>query len=217
MRASLCATLCWGLALVFLGALMVHPLTPIVVVGAVVVAVAVGWVRDRWLLASLGADVIKVESPQGDSARSTPPFEDGISLYFASLNRNKRSMRLDLKTAAGKEGLGRLLASADVFIEIMRPGVRERLGCGDTDLARINPRLVRASISGSGDRPAQQRNLARTRLLRDRDRRPGGPTARLDVIEDQRRRQKHRHPRRLFPPRSRTSLRCRRCSHTRPS
>lgn len=103
-----------------------------------------------WLLATLGADVIKVESPQGDSARSTPPFEDGISLYFASLNRNKRSLQLDLKTEAGKEALSKLLATADVFIENMRPGVRERLGCGDADLARINPRLVLASISGFG-------------------------------------------------------------------
>ncbi|MFT5113652.1 MAG: CoA:oxalate CoA-transferase [Parasphingorhabdus sp.] len=113
-----------------------------------------------WLLASLGADVIKVESPAGDTARVTAPFEDDISLYFASINRNKRSVTLDLKTAAGQEVLHRLLASADVFVENMRPGVRDRLGCGDVDLKRINPRLVSASISGFGqtgslsDRPA---------------------------------------------------------------
>ena len=103
-----------------------------------------------WLLSTLGADVIKVENPGGDLARGTPPLEDGISLYFASLNRNKRSLVLDLKSDAGKEALHRLLATADVFIENMRPGVRDRLGCGDAELERINPRLIRASISGFG-------------------------------------------------------------------
>ena len=103
-----------------------------------------------WLLASLGADVIKVENPTGDMARSTPPFEDDISLYFASLNRNKRSVVLDLKSEAGREALHKLLATADVYIENMRPGVRDRLGCSDADLKRINPRLILASISGFG-------------------------------------------------------------------
>jgi CoA:oxalate CoA-transferase len=103
-----------------------------------------------WLLASLGADVIKVESPSGDTARVTAPFEDDISLYFASINRNKRSVKLDLKTEAGQKALHRLLATADVFVENMRPGVRDRLGCGDANLKRINPRLVSASISGFG-------------------------------------------------------------------
>ena len=103
-----------------------------------------------WLLSTLGADVIKVENPNGDLARTTPPFEEDISLYFASLNRNKRSIVLDLKTEEGKQVLHRLLAGADVFVENMRPGVRERLGCGEADLKRINPRLVSASISGFG-------------------------------------------------------------------
>ncbi|MDH3740868.1 MAG: CoA transferase [Hyphomicrobiales bacterium] len=113
-----------------------------------------------WLLASLGADVIKVEAPGGDTARVSPPFEDDISLYFASVNRNKRSIVLDLKTEAGRAALAKLLTTADVFIENMRPGVRDRLGCSDADLERINPRLVCASISGFGqtgslsDRPA---------------------------------------------------------------
>lgn len=113
-----------------------------------------------WLLASLGADVIKVEAPGGDTARVSPPFEDDISLYFASVNRNKRSIVLDLKTGAGRAVLAKLLATADVFIENMRPGVRDRLGCSDAELERINPELVRASISGFGqtgslsDRPA---------------------------------------------------------------
>ncbi len=103
-----------------------------------------------WLLSTLGADVIKVENPRGDLARGTPPFEDGISLYFASLNRNKRSIVLDLKSDEGKSALHKLLATADVFVENMRPGVRARLGCSDEDLERINPKLIRASISGFG-------------------------------------------------------------------
>ncbi|MEM7169282.1 MAG: CoA transferase [Pseudomonadota bacterium] len=103
-----------------------------------------------WLLAGMGADVIKVESPDGDTARQTPPFEEDMSLYFASLNRNKRSLCLDLKSPSGREALHRLLGTADVFIENMRPGVRDRLGCGDEDLKKLNPRLICASISGFG-------------------------------------------------------------------
>ena len=103
-----------------------------------------------WLLGSLGADVIKVESPAGDVARTAPPFENDISLYFASLNRTKRSIVLDLKSERGKAVLHKLLAGADVFVENMRPGVRKRLGCSDEELKQINPRLVCASISGYG-------------------------------------------------------------------
>lgn len=103
-----------------------------------------------WLLSTLGADVIKVENPNGDLARATPPFENEVSLYFASLNRNKRSIVLDLKSDEGKGALHKLLTTADVLVENMRPGVRARLGCSDADLERINPRLIRASISGFG-------------------------------------------------------------------
>jgi len=113
-----------------------------------------------WLLASLGADVIKVENPTGDIVRNTPPFKDDIGVYFASVNRNKRSIKLDLKSEKGKLVLHKLLATADVFIENMRPGVRNRLGCSETTLKTINPRLITASITGFGqkgslsDRPA---------------------------------------------------------------
>jgi CoA:oxalate CoA-transferase len=103
-----------------------------------------------WLLGSMGADVIKVENPAGDMARTSPPFTDGISLYFASLNRNKRSIVLDLKTEQGKRALHKLVATADVFIENMRPGVRARLGCGEAELRQLNPKLIQASISGFG-------------------------------------------------------------------
>jgi CoA:oxalate CoA-transferase len=105
-----------------------------------------------WLLSTLGADVIKVESPKGDLARGTPPFEDGFSLYFASLNRNKRSVVLDLKSEKGRRALHRLLGTADVLVENMRPGVRDRLGCSDEDLKQINPNLICASISGFGQK-----------------------------------------------------------------
>ncbi len=113
-----------------------------------------------WLLSTMGADVIKVENPAGDMARTSPPFEDDISLYFASLNRNKRSIILDLKSDEGKLALHKLIETADVFIENMRPGVRDRLGCSEAELQRLNPRLIQASISGFGqtgslsDRPA---------------------------------------------------------------
>ena len=105
-----------------------------------------------WLLSTLGAEVIKVESPKGDLARGTPPFEDGVSLYFASLNRNKRSIVLDLKSEGGRRALHRLLETADVLVENMRPGVRDRLGCSDDDLKKINPNLICASISGFGQK-----------------------------------------------------------------
>ena len=113
-----------------------------------------------WILSTLGADVIKVESPTGDMARTSPPFEDNISLYFASLNRNKRSIVLNLKSDKGKQVLHKLIETADVFVENMRPGVRDRLGCGEEELKRLNPKLIQASISGFGqsgslsDRPA---------------------------------------------------------------
>ncbi len=138
-----------------------------------------------WLLASLGADVIKVESPQGDTARGTPPFEDGVSLYFASLNRGKRSVVLDLKTDPGRETLHRLVQSADVFVENMRPGVRERLGCGEDDLARLNPRLVQASISGFGqsgslsERPAYDIVVQAMSGMMSINGPPGGPGTRV--------------------------------------
>jgi CoA:oxalate CoA-transferase len=105
-----------------------------------------------WLLASMGADVIKVENPGGDMARTSPPFEDNISLYFASINRNKRSIALDLKSEQGKLALHKLIETADVFVENMRPGVRDRLGCGEAELKQLNPKLIQASISGFGQR-----------------------------------------------------------------
>jgi formyl-CoA transferase len=105
------------------------------------------------MLGDMGADVIKVEIPgRGDEARGWgPPFvEGGESAYFLSVNRNKRSITLDLRSEAGKEVAWRLIEWADVLVENFSPGTMERLGLG-ADAARArNPRLVFCSISGFG-------------------------------------------------------------------
>lgn len=104
-----------------------------------------------WLLAALGADVIKVERPgSGDYTRSIAPFAEGESIYFNSVNRNKRSVTLDLKHPEGKAVLRKLLESADVFVENNRAGVMERLGFGYDAVKDFNPGIVYASISGFG-------------------------------------------------------------------
>jgi crotonobetainyl-CoA:carnitine CoA-transferase CaiB-like acyl-CoA transferase len=104
-----------------------------------------------WLLGSLGADVVKVERPaQGDFTRRIAPFHDGESLYFASVNRNKRSLALDLKSDEGKDILRRLAESADILVENNRPGVMDRLGLSYPALSSVNERLIYASISGFG-------------------------------------------------------------------
>jgi crotonobetainyl-CoA:carnitine CoA-transferase CaiB-like acyl-CoA transferase len=104
------------------------------------------------LLGDFGADVIKVERPgSGDWSRSWGPFIQDVSLPFVSLNRNKRSVALNLKSEAGKGVLLRLIQSADVVVHNFRPGVMERLGLGYDDLAALNPRLIYARSSGWGD------------------------------------------------------------------
>ncbi|PPQ39548.1 CaiB/BaiF CoA transferase family protein [Rhodopila globiformis] len=112
------------------------------------------------LLGDLGADVIKVEAPEGDSVRGQGAGRDGLSWYFAQFNRNKRSLRLDLRTPAGKAILARLIARSDVLVENFRPGVLARLGFDDDRLQALQPRLVTCAINGFGstgpyrDRPA---------------------------------------------------------------
>lgn len=103
-------------------------------------------------LGDLGADVVKIEEPgRGDEARSYgPPFLGGESAYFLSVNRNKRSCALDLKTTAGKELIVRLASVADVVIENFRPGAMERLGLGFEALRGANERLIYCGISGFG-------------------------------------------------------------------
>jgi crotonobetainyl-CoA:carnitine CoA-transferase CaiB-like acyl-CoA transferase len=101
------------------------------------------------LLGDMGADVIKVEWPHGDNCRWIGPHsERGMGSYFAMLNRNKRSVVLDLKRAAAREALLRLVDGADVFVHNMRIGAAERLGVGYATLSARNPRLVYASASG---------------------------------------------------------------------
>jgi crotonobetainyl-CoA:carnitine CoA-transferase CaiB-like acyl-CoA transferase len=103
------------------------------------------------LLGDMGADVVKVEHPKGgDTLRSWPPITDGYSENFASLNRNKRSVTLDLKNPADIEQAKLLIGDADVLIENNRPGAMERLGLGYADMAKLNPRLVYCSISAYG-------------------------------------------------------------------
>lgn len=103
------------------------------------------------LLADLGAELIKVENPEGgDTLRSWPPIKDGYSENFASLNRNKKSVTLNLKDAADTELLRELVRGADVLIENNRPGVMDRLGLGYKDLKVENQRLVYCSISAYG-------------------------------------------------------------------
>ena len=80
------------------------------------------------LLADMGADVIKVESPEGDLMRQWPPILDGYSQYFASVNRNKRSVVLDLKQETDKAAARKLALTADILLENFRPGVMDRLG-----------------------------------------------------------------------------------------
>jgi alpha-methylacyl-CoA racemase len=103
------------------------------------------------LLADMGAEVIKVEDPdKGDYLRWTPPLVDGQSVLFNSLNRNKKSLTLNLKAEAGRDLLLRLVETADVLVEGNRPGVMKRLGLGWDRLHASNPRLVMCSITGYG-------------------------------------------------------------------
>ena len=103
------------------------------------------------LLADMGADLIKVENPNGgDTLRSWPPISEGYSENFASLNRNKRSVTLDLKNPADLAKFRHLVQTADVLIENNRPGVMDRLGVGYSALKALNARLVMASISAYG-------------------------------------------------------------------
>src|SRR5579883_2851286 len=104
------------------------------------------------MLADFGADVIKIEEPgSGDYGRFMPPQgAGGMSLYFLAINRNKRSMTLNLKTPDGREIFLRLVKQADVVLESFRPGVLERLGLGYEQLKEVNPRLVYCAITGYG-------------------------------------------------------------------
>ena len=112
------------------------------------------------LLADMGADVVKVETPQGDTVRGQGEVVAGLSWYFASFNRNKRSLVLDLRKDEGKAVLAKLLERADVLVENFRPGVLAEMGFTEARLDAINPGLIVASVNGYGsagpyaDRPS---------------------------------------------------------------
>jgi len=104
------------------------------------------------ILADLGAEVIKVERPgTGDGSRQWgPPFIQGESAYFLSINRNKKSITLNLQSEKGKTILHKMAASCDILIENFRPGTAQRLGADYATLSKINPKLIYCSISGFG-------------------------------------------------------------------
>ena len=103
------------------------------------------------MLADFGAEVIKIEEPlEGDYARNFPPFQNGFGFWHLQLNRNKKSLAVDLKTVEGKEVFFRLLSKADVVMESYRPGVLKRLGIDYESARRINPKIVYCSLSGYG-------------------------------------------------------------------
>jgi alpha-methylacyl-CoA racemase len=152
------------------------------------------------LLADFGADVLKVEDPNGgDYIRWMPPYYGGeaerangtASAYFLALNRNKRSLKLNLKDQSGRDALLRLAESHDVLVESFRPGVMDRLGVGSETLRERNPGLVYCAISGYGqdgpltDRVGHDTNyLALAGLLGLTGRRGGPPIQSAGQIAD---------------------------------
>ncbi|SFX92035.1 MULTISPECIES: CaiB/BaiF CoA-transferase family protein [unclassified Pseudomonas] len=135
------------------------------------------------LLADMGAEVLRIESPtRPDLVRNLPPHDQGMSASHAYLNRNKRSLALDLKQPAAREVIGQLLGEYDIVLEQFRPGVMERLGLGYETLKAINPRLIYVSITGYGqtgpyrDRAGHDINyLALTGLASHTGRADSGP------------------------------------------
>jgi len=148
------------------------------------------------LLADVGAEVIKIEPPEGDDMRLRTPLRDGHSAYFGQLNAGKRSLALDLKCADAIKLVHRLVAETDILVENFRPGVMDRLGLGYETLRTINPRLIYCSISGYGQSgPAAERaayamivhaesgfDRSLTRYAGDRDRPAAGAIFVADVL-----------------------------------
>ncbi|CAN5555772.1 hypothetical protein BH24CHL1_BH24CHL1_12610 [soil metagenome] len=110
-------------------------------------------------LADLGADVIKVEPPgRGDDTRGYPPFWNGVSCYYLSANRNKRSVTLNLQADVGQEIAKKLIKESDILIHNFRSGTMERWGLGYDRLRELNPRLIYCAISAVGsDGPDRDR------------------------------------------------------------
>jgi crotonobetainyl-CoA:carnitine CoA-transferase CaiB-like acyl-CoA transferase len=104
------------------------------------------------LLADLGADVVKIEPPEGDPVRAQGAIVEGLSWYFAAFNRNKRSIVLDLRSDAGKAALAALIATADVVVDNFRPGVMAAMGFDRARLEALRPGIVHTAVTGFGDR-----------------------------------------------------------------
>jgi len=102
------------------------------------------------LLADMGADVVKVESPEGDLMRSRPVQRDGFSTMFGQLNAGKKSIVLDLKKPEAVAAIKKLASTVDILVENYRPGVMKRLGLDYAELSKVNPRLIYCAISGYG-------------------------------------------------------------------
>ncbi|HEY4985354.1 MAG TPA: CoA transferase [Bradyrhizobium sp.] len=102
------------------------------------------------MLADMGAEVIKIETAEGETMRTRPPVRNGASTVFGQLNVGKKSLVLDLKSPQGMEAVRRLVARTDVLVENFRPGVMRRLKLDDAALRNINPKLIYCSISGYG-------------------------------------------------------------------
>ena len=144
------------------------------------------------LLADMGAEVVKIETPQGgDDARHFGPYVNGHSIYFAQLNRNKKSVALNLKQPEACDALRKLVANADVVVENFRPGVAQRLGVDYASMSAINPRLVYLSISGFGqegalrDQPAYDLVIqAMSGLMHITGDPQGGPTSVGESVAD---------------------------------
>lgn len=103
------------------------------------------------ILGDFGAQVLKIEIPgRGDDARAYGPYENGESMYYANLNRNKKGITLNLKTEKGKDIFRKLAQDADILLENYRPGVMDKLGLGCETLHKMNPRLIYGTLSGFG-------------------------------------------------------------------
>ncbi len=141
------------------------------------------------MLADQGADVVKIEVPgRGDDTRHWgPPFHEGESAYFLCVNRNKKSITLNLKSEEAREVIRKLAARSDVFLENFSPGVADRLGLGYEALRAVNPRIVYCSISGFGqdgpyrDWPAYDLVLQGMGGLQGITGEPGRPPVRIGV------------------------------------
>lgn len=148
------------------------------------------------LLADVGAEVIKIEPPEGEEMRLRAPLRDGQSAYFGQLNAGKKSIALDLKSSEAIKLVHRMVESTDILVENFRPGVMERLGLGYEALRKINPRLIYCSISGYGqtgpesERPAYAMivhaesgfDRALMRYAGDRDRPAAGAVFVADIL-----------------------------------